>query len=127
MKWLAIGFSLLIVLVILLADLGAIPPVVKSIYDFPYGDKLGHILLYGFLALLLNLNGLGNVQDQHRKRYVFTVGLFLCLFIGLEEISQIFISQRSFDLLDLGASLFGVVLFSWIAFSIRTRRASFYS
>ena len=55
MKWLAILFTLFILLVIVLADAGLLARYVGFVYQVPWGDKAGHFLLYGILALLLNL------------------------------------------------------------------------
>ncbi len=55
MKWLAILFTLFILLVIVLADAGILAHYVGFIYEFPFGDKAGHFILYGILTLLLDL------------------------------------------------------------------------
>ncbi len=115
MKWLAILFSIFIMTVILLADLGAIPPAIKSLYDFPYGDKLGHFALYGLLALVMNLYVLLLLPQRQRIRVVWIIGLLIGIFIGVEELSQIYLSARTFDLVDLSASYAGVGFFSWIS------------
>lgn len=43
----------------------------------------------------------------------------LALLIGLEEFSQIFFPNRSFDLVDLAFSYLGVFFFSWLALRIK--------
>lgn len=73
----------------------------------PYGDKIGHIVLYGFMALLLNY-GLGG-----RKWFRQQIGsLVVLVFSVLEEISQLYIPSRSFDFADIAASATGIVLFT---------------
>ena len=73
----------------------------------PYGDKIGHIVLYGFMAFLLNY-GLGG-----RKWFKQQIGSLLVLvFSVVEEISQLYIPSRTFDFADIAASVAGIVLFT---------------
>jgi hypothetical protein len=82
-----------------------------SVKMIPYGDKVLHTLLYGIMAMLLNF-GLG-----YKKRWGMQVGaMSVMLFAIFEEISQMFIPVRTFDVGDLMADLLGVVLFSLIRF-----------
>ena len=115
MKWLAILFTLFILLVIVLADAGLLARHVGFVYAVPWGDKAGHFILYGILALLLNLALFRAVPDQSPKRLAVKCGLVLALLIGLEEFSQQYFANRTFDLLDLTFSYLGVAFFSWLA------------
>ena len=54
MKWLTIFFALLLVVIVIAADLGELPGFLKSIYDIPYGDKIGHFILVGLLSFFTN-------------------------------------------------------------------------
>ncbi len=119
MKWLAILFTLFILLVIILADAGILAHYVGFIYEFPFGDKAGHFILYGLLTLLIDLALFRARPDQSRKRLAIQCGLVLALLIGLEEFSQQCFSSRSFDLVDLTFSYLGVVFFSWVAVRIK--------
>ena len=98
MKWLAVLFTLFILLVIVLADAGILNQYVGFIYAFPFGDKAGHFILYGLLTLFLDLALFRARPDQSRKRLAIRCGLILALLIGLEEFSQQYFSSRSFDL-----------------------------
>jgi VanZ family protein len=115
MKWLAILFTLFILLVILLADAGILNRYVGFIYEFPLADKAGHFILYGILTLLIDLALFRARPEQSRRRLAIQCGLVLALLIGLEEISQQYFSSRSFDLVDLTFSYLGVAFFSWVA------------
>jgi VanZ family protein len=119
MKWLAILFTLFILLVIFLADAGVLAHYVGFIYAFPFGDKAGHFILYGILTLLIDLALFRAHPDQGRRQLAVTCGLVLTLLIGLEELSQRQFSSRTFDLVDLTFSYLGVVFFSWLA--VRTK------
>jgi VanZ family protein len=119
MKRLAFLFSIFILLIIVLADAGILRRYTGFILNFPFGDKAGHLILYGILALLLNLALFRSYPDQSRGRLAVITGLILALLIGLEEISQQFFSSRTFDLVDLSFSYIGLICFSWIAVKIK--------
>ena len=114
-KYLAILFTLFIIAVIILADKDAIPPFIRALYDFPYGDKLGHFILYGLLSLILTLTFLRALPNRDPERVTLSVGLILALAITAEEYSQQYFSARTFDLVDLTASYLGLIVGGWIA------------
>lgn len=122
MKWLAILFSLLIILIIVLADMGSLPQFLQVWNDFPYGDKVGHFILYGILTLLVDLALFRSLPNRSLKWLVVTSGLILSLLIGLEEFSQQFFANRTFSLNDLAAGYLGVIFFSWLALRIGRSR-----
>jgi VanZ family protein len=113
MKWLTILFALFILLIIVLADLGKLSTL--YITHIPYADKAGHFILYGILALLINLTLFRSLPLRSRKRLALFSGLILALLIGIEEFSQQYFSNRTFSLGDLSASYLGVIVFSWLA------------
>ncbi|MBI5295426.1 MAG: VanZ family protein [Chloroflexi bacterium] len=121
MKWLAIGFSIFIVTVIVLADTGLLPGMISGLYDFPNGDKLGHFILYGILSLLLNLAFLSR-PSVNPARTLWTVSLILSILIGLEEWSQSLFDSRTMDIVDLLASYAGVAVFALLAWWMRKWR-----
>jgi polysaccharide biosynthesis protein VpsQ len=118
MKWLAFFFTLFIILIIVLADLGKLG-ILRVLNQIPYGDKVGHFSLYGILTLLLDLTFTRVLPYPSRKLIVFRIALILILLIGLEEYSQQFFVKRTFDLVDLTFSYLGVIFFSWVALKIR--------
>lgn len=114
MKWLTVLFTLSITLIIILADTGNLG-VLAALYHIPFADKAGHFILYGILALLINLTLFRAAPLENRKWVVVQCGVILALLIGLEEFSQRNFSNRTFDLIDLSASYLGVIFFSWLA------------
>lgn len=122
MKYLAALFALFIVAVIVLADTNQLG-FIKSLYDFPNGDKAGHFILYGILSFLLNLAILRSRSSSTSKRVAVSVTLLLALAIGLEEWSQILIPERTPDWWDLLFSYLGVTLGAWIAWKLGQKRA----
>ena len=120
MKWLAILFGIFVILIIVLADAGTLPRYLGPIYDYPNGDKVGHFVLYGILAFLIDLSlfrSLPPSSSLRTSRILLAVkcGLILALAITVEEFSQQYFSFRTFDLLDLTFSYLGVAFFSWLA------------
>lgn len=119
MKWLAILFTLFILLIIVMADAGILAQYLGFLYLYPYGDKVGHFVLYGILAFLLDLALFHSAPNQSRKSLAVKCGLILALLIGIEEFSQQFFSNRTFDLVDLACSYLGVIFFSWLALKFK--------
>jgi VanZ family protein len=120
MKWLTLLFVLFILLIIVLADTGNLG-VLYYISRIPYADKAGHFILYGILALLINLSLFRSFPASIRVRVAVVSGLVLALLIGLEEFSQQYFADRTFSLLDLSFSYLGVIAFSWLALKSRDR------
>ena len=114
MKRLTILFSLFIILIIVLADSGNLG-ILRIANRIPYGDRIGHFVLYGILILLLDLTSIRSLPKRRPKLIIVTMGLLLALLIGLEEFSQKYFSKRTFDLVDLTFSYLGVTFFSWVA------------
>jgi polysaccharide biosynthesis protein VpsQ len=115
MKRLAVLFSLFILLIIILADAGLLSRLLGFVNRIPFFDKAGHFILYGILALLINLAVFGTRPVHERVPLLLRTGLVLGAFIGIEEFSQRYFSERSFDLVDLAFSYLGLVVFSWVA------------
>lgn len=114
MKYAAVLFTIFIILVIILADRGLLGPL-HFIYDFPYGDKAGHFILYGLLAFFITLASIRSFLRLDPKRVALSIGLILALLIGAEEYSQKFFANRTFDLIDLLASYIGLIVGGWAA------------
>ena len=118
MKWLTVLFSFFIILIIVLADMGKLG-ILYQVNRIPYADKAGHFILYGILILLIDLTLFRSLPLRSRKWVAVISGLTLALLIGLEEFSQQYFADRTFSLMDLGASYLGVIFFSWLAVKSR--------
>lgn len=91
------------------ADTGANNIFLYVVDLIPFGDKLGHIWLYGGLALLLNL--LLNRKIMTVKSIRFQLGSVLVLgFAAVEELSQGLFTTRHLDGWDFVADVLGVYL-----------------
>ena len=102
-------FILFFIYVIYAANTGSIPSFIRQLYMFPGGDKLGHIVLLGLLSYFVNYL-LYPRSLQVFGRSIFVGSLIVLILITVEEFSQIFVSSRSFDLLDLACSYIGVIV-----------------
>ncbi|MCI5219259.1 MAG: hypothetical protein D3914_08730 [Candidatus Electrothrix sp. LOE2] len=65
---------------------------------FPGGDKLGHFVLLGIASFFAN-------QVLHPRH----IPVFGNVAITGEEISQMFLASRTFDLVDLSCSYLGII------------------
>ena len=115
MKYVSVLFFIFIITVIVLADNVSLPHAIRTTYGFPYGDKLGHFILFGLLNFFVTRAFLSSSPSKSRSWVTLSVGLILALLITLEEFSQQFFSTRTFDLLDLLASYAGIVAFAFLA------------
>lgn len=109
MKGLALGFAAFLLVIVGLADQGALPELLKRIHDLPGGDKLGHFGLMGTMALLADLAFRG------RWRGLPAGSVTVLVIVTLEELSQLWFPQRSFSLSDLAADYAGIVCGAWLA------------
>jgi VanZ family protein len=97
--WLFLAQLVLVVLASVMATLGVFPPV---IFRAPF-DKVGHLFAYGLLAFL----GVGFFGSARARPVV----VFLLLAATLEELSQLALPHRTFDLGDLAMNVAGICLF----------------
>ena len=117
MKILAVIFTIFIIIIILLADMGHLG-FMAPLYDFPDGDKVGHFILFGFLTFLIILTLFRSSRYTDPKRVAVYWALFLALLITVEEVSQMYIASRTFDLLDLSFSYLGTAMGLWLAWKL---------
>jgi len=107
-----LSFFIFISFIIFLADTADHNFAFSLVGDIPYGDKIGHMGLYGVMALLLNY-GL-NFKSKKIFGFNMQIGAIIVLtFAGVEEITQYWLPSRTCDIFDFVADIFGVVLFSW--------------
>jgi VanZ family protein len=114
---LALSFLTFICWIIIQADLGQSIALSKLVRHLPFGDKVGHFLLYGILAFLVNL-ALKNRKVIILGSQVLLGGTLVLAFALLEECTQMALSTRDFELWDMFCDLVGIVLFSWLALRV---------
>ena len=123
MRYFAALFLAFIIGLIVLADADLLPDFINAIYDFPNGDKVGHFVLYGLLNFFITRAFLSSLPTRRGSWVTLSVGLILALFVALEELSQMFFSARTFSLLDLTASLLGIIVGGWVAYKTNVPKA----
>src|ERR1700730_6433693 len=97
------GFVMFLGVIIVLADEHSLG-FIYTVYDFPYGDKVGHFVLYGTLSLLADLALFQLWPKRDRTRLALMAGFTVVLLESLEELSQVWMPSRTVDAFDLLAS-----------------------
>lgn len=108
---LTIGFIIFIGYIIFAANTGTDSIFFRVLKDVPMKDKIAHFGLVGTLTFLIN-SSLKNRSLKLRHIDLLTGSLMVTCFITVEEFSQIWIAERTFDLLDLTSNYFGIFLAS---------------
>jgi hypothetical protein len=114
-KRITILYILLILLIIAFANQGEYIDILRNLVGaIPYGDKWGHFFLMGLLAFFVNL--LMQCEKFKVSKFSFLKGSVLVFaIVTLEETSQIFIENRSFDWRDLAFDYMGIWVFGQLA------------
>lgn len=109
------GFSMLLIAITLTANFGYGRDFLGVLSSVPLGlgDKIGHAVLFGMLALLANLACSG--------RFSLTASLVVASVACADEASQLFLTNRNFDPVDLIAGLIGITAATLVAAGIARR------
>ena len=113
-KWLTVAFALLLLAIVTAATMGWAEPAFAVVRRIPGGDKSAHILLLGTMSLLLN-SSLGCARVRCGNISVLKGSLILFALVTLEEISQIWMSSRTFSWGDLACNYLGIFILGWVA------------
>lgn len=114
MKILLIVYVFILAVIIFIAGQKGTRSVLNFVGNIPYGDKLGHFVLMGGFSLLLNLVLSAKTFGVGKIRYLLG-SLIVFVVVTLEEISQIFVSGRTFDRDDLIFDYLGIFVFGELA------------
>lgn len=118
----AILFFLFLLLVILAADNGRMPGFLRILYDFPNGDRVGHVVLYGALSFLVSI---AFPRVARQPRFLLPVPIIALLLFSLgEEWSQTLFPSRTADPIDLACSFAGILTAYGMASAWMRRRKS---
>jgi len=110
----AVIFFVFILWVIYLANTDGNSVFFDIVRSIPYGDKLGHMCLFGFLTLLTVI-GTRFRSFTHGSFKLYYGALVVGLFAVGEELTQAFIPSRTFDFVDLAADFVGIAIAVGIA------------
>jgi VanZ family protein len=121
MKILLVFYVFILAFIIFLANQKGTRYLLSFVKNIPYGDKLGHFLLMGFLSFLLNMALSSRTFKLWKFNYLLgsLIGLIV---VTIEEISQIFVRGRTFDWGDLVFDYLGIFLFGELARFICRRK-----
>jgi VanZ family protein len=108
MTLLALGYALGLVAVLLLADFGALQPVVDAFAAYPQADKLAHFFMYGVLALVVNA-ALASRSRRSLACAIITGSTIVLIASTVDEYSNFYVTARGWSLADLAANLAGIV------------------
>ncbi|MCG9747640.1 VanZ family protein [Shewanella sp. Isolate8] len=117
---LGVLFSGFLVWLIVSADAGRSNPLFELAHSIPYGDKLGHMILFGTLTLFANVGShfrrvsLGKVRP-------YLGAVVVAIVVIIEECSQQYFPSRTFDGYDLLADGVGIMLFSMVSLYLEKR------
>ncbi|WP_371374826.1 VanZ family protein [Thalassotalea aquiviva] len=113
MKLVAVIFFTLLCSVLVDADLGKQNAIFTLKDSIPFGDKVGHFLMYGVLALLANFAFKFRFIWQNQT---YQLGSLLVLIFSLsEEFSQLLFATRTFSVADIMANVVGITFFTWLS------------
>lgn len=108
----ATAFFCFICWVILKANAGSDSGLFVFVRSVPFGDKLGHVVLYGLLALLANLAFGGRFL---KTRWTQVGSLVVLTFAIGEELTQNFNPNRTLDAFDVAADVVGIGIATWFS------------
>ena len=114
-------FGLFIAWIVYLADTGQDSIFFEVVKVLPLGDKLGHFVLFGLLALGANL-ALKHMGIRWGRWLVPAGALVVFVLAAAEELSQMFVSGRTCDITDLLADMAGIVVFTMAGLFLVARK-----
>lgn len=112
--FLALTYFAVIALIVYLADQPDSLSVLRWIHSVPGADKICHFLLIGGLAFLANYSLRCRTFKIGTKSFLLA-SVIVAILVTLEEVSQLFIPSRTFDLLDLLFDYLGIWTFGKLA------------
>jgi len=119
--FLTIIFFIFILWVIYLANTGQSSVFFELVKMVPYGDKFGHILLFGFLTLGINISTKYKVvRIKNIPIFIGTISVFI--FVLIEELSQSFVLTRTMDIDDFYADIIGITVFTIGTYHLKKRQ-----
>ena len=107
MKWITGAYILILAMIVALADQKAYQYLFAHIKEIPFGDKCGHLILMGLFSLVVN-RSLACRKIKIGRAYILQGSVIVLLVVTLEEVSQLFIPYRTFDLIDLLFDYLGI-------------------
>jgi hypothetical protein len=114
MRWIALSYVLLLLVIVGLADAGELGWVIRFVHEVPLMDKVGHLVFALGLGAMLE----GATRSRGRALWIAVP------IVVAEELSQLVIPGRTFDLFDLAADGLGLAAGTLGVLALRSRAAS---
>jgi VanZ family protein len=96
------------------ADLGANNVFLTFVRTIPFGDKLGHVGLYGLLVALINWAA--HCRLVRVQRFRLQIGTLMVLIFSLsEELTQGGVPTRTLDVTDAVADIIGIAIAAYLS------------
>ena len=114
LRFLTLLYGLTLIIIIVAADRGILVTralAIQVLAALPAGDKIGHFVLMGLMSYLLNAC-LGGHQIRWQRYALLTGSAVVGALVTVEELSQLWMTHRSFDLADLAADFAGIWTFN---------------
>ncbi len=119
-KIIAVIYIFFLAGIVVLADVQQTQIIFNIIKSLPFGDKIGHFFLMGIFSLLVNLALSAKTIRLWKFKYLLG-SLIVSALVTLEEFSQIFVRERTFDAEDLIVDFAGIFIFGELARLINGR------
>lgn len=116
----ALSFLAFLLWIIYLANTGRGSIFFDLVESIPYGDKAGHLGLFWFFTLTAVIG----LKFRTFKLAGFSIYLgtaLVFIFATGEELTQLVLPNRTFDLVDLAADLLGILLATGLAAYLQTK------
>lgn len=125
---LAAGYGAILATIVVLADTDRLTAVHAFVHALPLGDKLGHLVLMGGLAFVVELATGGRTVRLPGVRLagsrVRAGSAVVLALVVLEELSQRWVPSRSFDYGDLAADVVGIAIGGALGARLAAQRAA---
>ena len=118
LKWLALAYAATLVILVVVAGRGQLA--VRWLLHLPYGDKIGHFVLMGIMSFLVNA-ALGDARLRWRGLAARKGSVLVGAVVLFEEVSQLWLEYRAFELADLAADFAGIWVFAELAAHVVAR------
>ena len=113
--WITALYSIFLISLIVLDDMGKLKILVRLMKSLQYGDKFIHFFLIGALSFLVNRVVAQFSRGRSSERMSIIATVILLVIFTVEEASQIFFPGRTASFSDLTASYAGIVVFALLA------------
>ena len=123
MKWLTLAFGLLVMSIIAAANSGTARPVFAAVGRVPGGDKICHFALAGGFCFLTSM-ALTRARTKGSSKVILAVIVAFLAMTTVEELSQLWLTRRTFSFSDMACNYAGVLAFGFLAIWLQSRNSS---